>query len=153
MSKIHGFSVSFSQDILNDRIVETCHFDARRRTYVKTRLPCVLVDVQTPTRRPTARLSTIGQGGTHFATRASDCGNSLRDVLNEENDATIEGDPNSKVTLFQAEELERRSAVCQILTGFKAFLKFAGAAKFSEIPANRYDDLDKMLSRKERAGR
>jgi len=34
-----------------------------------------------------------------------------------------------------------------------AFWKFAGATKFAEIPARKYDEIDASLARKERAGR
>ena len=60
-------------------------------------------------------------------------------------------DPNAKVTPEQADELERR--VKETNSSVTAFLKFANAKTFAEIPANKYDELDRMLAQKERAGR
>lgn len=65
----------------------------------------------------------------------------------EENDARLQGGP---VTETQAFELERR--VKETNSDVASFLKFAGGVKkFSEIPASRYDELDALLARKERA--
>lgn len=69
-------------------------------------------------------------------------------VTGIDNDAKLEGDLNTPVSVAVAEELERRCLDTK--SDVKAFLKFAGAAHFSEIPASKYDMLDQMLTRKER---
>ena len=65
-----------------------------------------------------------------------------------DNDARMEG---GKVTAEQAEELERRAQLTN--SNIAAFLKLAGATKFAEIPATKYDLLDDMLKRKESKSR
>jgi hypothetical protein len=64
-----------------------------------------------------------------------------------EDDIRLEGDRNEKITTFQATELEHRAKMlnCEV-----AFLQFAMAAKFSDIQASRYEELDKLLTRKEK---
>jgi hypothetical protein len=64
-----------------------------------------------------------------------------------DNDAKLEGNKSTPVTQSQADELERRAK--ETNSNIPAFLKLAGAAKFSEIPATKYDLLDGMLRKKE----
>lgn len=52
------------------------------------------------------------------------------------------------ITPEQADELSRRVAL--VNANREAFLRFAGAAKFSEIPASNYDILDRFLTNKEK---
>ena len=72
-------------------------------------------------------------------------------LMDEENDASIIGNPSEFITLFQSDELERR--VQETNSNVQAFLKFAGATKFSEILASKYDELDASLKRKESLGK
>jgi hypothetical protein len=74
-----------------------------------------------------------------------------QDVLTDEYDAAIEGDPNAKVTPEQAFELERRAK--ETNSNIAAFLDVAKAKSFADIPANRYDEMDRLLARKEKRGR
>lgn len=83
-------------------------------------------------------------GHTYAKRGAIESGLSLRIIGDREN-ARNEGGP---ITPAQAEELERR--VKETNSDVTAFLKFAGAKSFKEIPASRYDDLDSTLSKKER---
>lgn len=79
--------------------------------------------------------------------------NALCDMLNiviRHDDPRAQGDP-TPVTKEQADELERRAK--ETNSNIPAFLKFAGAKSFSEIPAVKYDSLDQMLRRKEKSGR
>ncbi len=144
----HGFSVAFRQDIANERIVATCtvmHAGGHSRS------------------NPFA----VRSGGRADSDTQADCKASTtakrnalcnalnivitQDILTAEHDASIEGDPNAKITPDQADELERR---CQETnSNVKAFLQFASADKFSNIPAHKYEELDLMLQRKERTGR
>lgn len=144
----HGFTVSFSQDFKDNRIIVTC-----------------TLSHEAGHSRPNA--FAVRSGGKSDSETQADCKaattakrNALcqalnivirQDVLNEEDDATIEGDPNAKVTPEQAEELERR--VKETNSSVSAFLKFCGATLFKDIPRSRYDEADAQLRRKEQAGR
>lgn len=142
----HGFTVSFSQDFKENRIVETC------------------------TLRHTAGHShpnsfAVRAGGKSDSDTQADCKASTtakrnafcnalnivirQDVLNEEHDAGIEGDPNSKITPEEADALSKR--VLATKSNIPAFLKFCGAECFSEITRSRYAEADAQLRRKERA--
>ena len=71
-----------------------------------------------------------------------------QDCLSEENDASLES--SEFVTPQQADELERRcKEVAPSPADVARFLKFAGASKFSEIPAAKYAELDRFLRQKE----
>lgn len=143
----HGFTVSFSQSFADKRIIETCTLShaaghSRPNSFAVRSGPA---DSET---QSDCKASTT-------AKRNALC-NALnivirQDALNEENDAGIEGDPDLKITPEQAFELERR--VNETNSNHGAFLRFACAASFREIPANKYVELDAMLRRKEQAGR
>ena len=75
----------------------------------------------------------------------------IKSRIREEDDARNLGELNVKITPEQAEQLEHRVAMTN--SDRAAFLKFAGADSYKNIPANKYDDLDAMLKRKERTGR
>lgn len=140
----HGFTVSFSMDFKENRVLEACHL-----THVGgfTRTNSFAV-------RVSGKADSETQADCKAATTAKRnalC-NALnivirQDCLNEEDDAGMEGDPNDFVTKEQAGELEHRAKLTN--SNIPAFLKCAGATKFSDIPANRYDELDRMLTRKE----
>jgi hypothetical protein len=68
----------------------------------------------------------------------------LRTRISGEADARNIGSP---ITPEQAFELERR--VAETNSDAAKFLKFAGAAKFTEIMSGRYDELDAFLRKKE----
>lgn len=145
----HGFSVSFSQDVVENRIAVTCklmHAGGHSQS----------------------NAFAVRAGGKADSDTQADCKasttakrNAFCQALNiiiaqdayadEEQDASLLGDPNAFITEEQADELERR--VNETNSDFNAFLKFAGAKFFREILASRYDSLDQMLRRKERAGR
>jgi len=76
---------------------------------------------------------------------------SLKSRINENEDARVEGDPNAFITPEQADEFERRAKLLDCAQSFLAFaLPNSKAPKFAEIPAHRYEELDMLLSRKER---
>jgi hypothetical protein len=144
----HGFSVSFSQDVNENRIIETCRLmhiggHSHPNSFAVRAGGKADSDTQADCKASTT------------AKRNAFC-NALniviaQDIFTAENDASIEGDPNSFLTPTQAEELERR---CQETnSNVKAFLHFAGAESFSKIPAHKYGELDIMLQRKERVGK
>jgi hypothetical protein len=143
----NGFSISFSQDFKEGRILEICTL-RHDGGHVQTNSFAVRSGKADSDTQADCKASTT-------AKRNALC-NALnivirQDCLNNEDDAGIEGDPNAKVTAAQAEELERR--VNETNSNRAAFLQFAKAAKFSEILANKYEMLDETLSRKERQGR
>lgn len=86
-----------------------------------------------------------GSAHTYGQRGALEQGLALR-IAGAREDARMEGGP---ITPAQADELARR--VAETNSDRTAFLKFAGAPSFKEIAASRYDDLDAMLTRKERA--
>ena len=75
---------------------------------------------------------------------ALESGLALR-IIGMREDAKMEGGP---ITEAQAFELERR--VKETNSDVAAFLRYAGASKFSEIPSAKYDVLDQFLSLKEK---
>lgn len=73
----------------------------------------------------------------------------LKSRIREEDDPRNIGD--GPITKDQADELERRVALSE--SNVQAFLKFAGAKSFAEIPASKYEMLDAGLRKKEQQGR
>lgn len=140
----HGFSVSFSQDFNDTRIIETCHLSHigghSRKSSFAVRVARADSETQSDVKAATTAKRKALQDALNIVIR--------QDCLNEEYDATLEGDPNAFVTAAQADELERRAKMTD--SKIPQFLEFAGAKKFSEIPANRYEELDRILRGKER---
>ena len=145
----NGFSVSFSQEAPGDRLVSTCllmHIGGHSRPTSFAVRGGMQSDNLT---QADCKSSTV-------AKRNALC-NALNIVIqkdvfaDEENDASLIGDPNHFVSLEVAESLEHR---CQMTnSNIPAFLKFANATSFKTIPANKFDALDTMLKRKEQVGR
>jgi hypothetical protein len=144
----NGFTVSFDQDFKDNRIIATCKLSH--------------VGGHTRPNRYTTRVGGKADSDTQADSKASTTAkrNALiqalnltirQDCLNEENDVSLEGNPDEFVTKEQAGELERR--VAETNSDKTAFLKFANSEKFATIQANRYHDLNALLARKERAGR
>lgn len=141
----HGFTVSFSMDFKDNRIVETCHLKHigghSQPNSFAVRVGKADTETQADCKAATTAKRNALLNALNIVIR--------QDCLTEENDASIEGDPNAKVTPAQAEELERRVHATQ--SHAAAFLKFAGAGTFADIPAGKYNELDAMLIRKEKA--
>lgn len=144
----NGFSVSFTQELKENRVFVTCHLahiHGHSRDYVYGVRVSGKSDTETQAdckASTTAKRNALVQA----------LGLTIRqDVLNEENDAANEGDPTDLVTTAQADELERRAQLTN--SNIPAFLKFAGATKFAEIKASKYEECDKMLKKKEGQGR
>lgn len=144
----YGFTVSFSQDFKENRILETCTLShaaghSRANSFAVRSGGRADSDTQADCKASTT------------AKRNAFC-NALnivitQDCLTNEDDVGIEGDPNAFITPDQAFELERRAK--ETNSSISAFLQFAKAKTFVTIPANRYTDLDQMLRRKESNGR
>jgi hypothetical protein len=146
--KKHGFSVSFGQELREqNRVVVTCllsHVGGHSRpNSFAVRSGKADSDTQADCKASTTAKRNALCQSLNIIIR--------QDVLDEEHDAYIEGDPNSKISAEHADELERRAH--ETNSNIAAFLKFAGAEKFSEIPVNKYNELDAMLRRKESSGR
>ena len=143
----HGFTVSFSQDFKENRILEICtlsHCGGHSRSNsFAVRAGRADSDTQADCKASTTAKRNALCNALNIVIR--------QDCLNEENDAGIEGDPTEFITPEQAEELSRR--VNETNSNKAAFLQFARATSFETIPAARYDELDAMLRRKEQAGR
>ncbi len=145
----NGFSVSFTQEPKENRIHVTCILrhvagHCERNSYA------------------------VRVGGKSDSETQADCKasttakrNSLLQALNivvrqdifqdEDNDATLGGNPDLFITVDQADELERRCHESN--SNIPAFIKFAGATSFATIQASKYDMLDSMLRKKEQAGK
>jgi hypothetical protein len=143
----HGFTVSFSMDFKENRIIETCclkHIGGHSQSNsFAVRSGKADSDTQADCKAATTAKRNALLNALNIVIR--------QDVLNSEDDAGIEDDPNDKVTPEQAEELERRAQLTN--SNIAAFLKYAQADKFANIPARNYGMLDEMLTRKERSGR
>jgi hypothetical protein len=139
----YGFTVSFSMDFKDNRILETCHLThgghTRSNTFaVRTRKADS--DTQADCMAATTAKRNALLNALNIVIR--------QDCMSDESDAGIEGD---YITKEQAFELERR--VGETNSNKEAFLRYAEAAKFSEISSSRYAELDASLKKKERQGR
>lgn len=142
----HGFSVSFSNDFKESRIIETCKL-AHVEGHSQSNSFAVRVG---------GKSDSETQADCKAATTAKR--NALLNALNivirqdclqdEDSDPRNEG---SAITQAQAFELERR--VHETNSDVEAFLKLAGASQFGEIMSGKYAMLDMMLKRKEAKGR
>lgn len=142
----NGFTVSFDQDFSDNpaRIIVTCclaHIGGHKRTNKYAARVGGKSDSETQADSKTS--TTAKRNALIQALNLT----IRQDCLNEEDDARLEGNPDDKVTTFQATEMEHRA---KMLNCEKAFLEFAKASKFSEIRAARYAELDQLLTRKER---
>lgn len=143
----HGFTVSFSMDAKDNRILETCHLKHigghSQSNSFAVRAGKADNDAQADCKAATTAKRNALLNALNIVIR--------QDCLNEEDDAGIEGNPNEKITVEQADELEHR---CQMTnSNIPAFLKYADATSFKDIQASRYDALDTLLKRKEQQGR
>ena len=138
----HGFSLSFSNDFKDGRIVETCTLrhagghSASNSFAVRGRKADN--DTQSDCMAATTAKRNALCNALNIVIR--------QDCLTEENDPRMESD--RCITEEQAEELERRCALANV--NREAFMAFAGAKTYREIRADRYDDIDQMLAKKER---
>lgn len=145
----HGFSVSFSQppEMPAGKIVVICHLSHigghSRPSSCAVRVKRADNETQSDTMAMTTAKRNALIQALNLIIR--------QDVLDNEHDAAIEGDPYAKVTQEQAEELERR--VSETSSNINSFMRLAGAASFANILAKDYDMLDRLLREKEAKGR
>jgi hypothetical protein len=138
----NGFSISFSMKFGDGRIIQTCilqHIGGHRQSNDFA--------VRIGGGPPGSNEAQADGAASTYAKRFALC-NALNIVIETDDDARTEGAP---ITPDQAFELERR--VGETNSDSAAFLKLAGAAKFSEIVSTKYDMLDQLLKKKEQRGR
>lgn len=144
----NGFSVSFSQDYQENRIIVSCilmHSGGHSRTNSYAVRVSGKADSETQAdckASTTAKRNALLQA-LNIVIR--------QDCLTSDDDAHLEGNNNEFVTPEQAFELERR--VKESDSSVPAFLEYAKAKKFSEITASKYNELNALLARKERSGK
>jgi len=139
----HGFTVDFSTDYSAPpevaRIIKTCtltHVGGHK----KSNHFAVRIGAGPP---KASEAQSDGAAGT-FAKRMALC-DALNIVVERDTDARVEGGP---VTAEVAFDLERR--VGELNINKAAFLKYAGATTFAEIPEAKYAFLDEYLQRYEK---
>jgi len=139
----HGFTVSFSMDFKENRVLETCHL-----THVGGHVRSNSFAVRT------GRADTETQADCKAATTAKRMAfmNALnivirQDALTSENDASLEG---AYITQDRAEDLERRARLLNM--NIQQFLALAGADKFTEISTAKADVLENVLAAREKRG-
>lgn len=138
----HGFTVSFSQDFKENRILEICTLShaaghSRSNSFAVRSGGRSDSDTQADCKAATTAKRNALCNALNIVIR--------QDCLNEEEDPRMEG---GFISAEQVEELSRR--VAETNSDKAAFLKYAGASKFTEIVASKYDMLDALLSKKER---
>jgi hypothetical protein len=141
----NGFTVAFSQEADDKRITVTCHLRH--------------IEGHSATTAFSVRVGGKADSETQADCKASTTAkrNALlqalnivirQDCLSDENDPHNEG---GAVTPAQATELEHR--VKMVNGDVPAFLRCAGAETFATIMSGKYQMLNGMLAKKERAGR
>lgn len=138
----HGFTVSFSQDFKENRILETCTLShaaghSRNNSFAVRSGGRADSDTQADCKASTTAKRNALCNALNIVIR--------QDCLSGEDDARIEG---GNVTEAQAFELERR--VKETNSNVAKFLAVAGAKSFKEIASSKYDVLDGLLREKER---
>lgn len=142
MLEKHHFTVTFSTDYLEGRLVKSCtlqHVGGHSKTNKFA--------VRIGSGPPKSNESQADGAASTYAKRFALC-DALNIVIETDSDARADG---GAITKEQAEELERR--VAETNSNKAAFLKLAGAASFGEILSGKYSMLDQMLTTKERRGR
>jgi len=138
----HGFTVSFSMDFKENRILETCHLTHggfTRSNSFAVRSGKADSETQADCKAATTAKRNALLNALNVIIR--------QDCLTQENDAAIEGDPNEKITQAQVDDFIKR--VIDTKSNEKAFLDYAGADKYANIPASKWAMLDASLKRKE----
>lgn len=148
----HGFTVTFSTDYAEGRLVKTCTLQ-HTEGHSKSNQFAVRIG-----KGPPAASETQADGAAStYAKRGALC-DCLNIVIDKDTDARAIG---AFVTDAQADELHRR--VKESDSNEIAFLRFCGVtltpgisptfADYQKIPEGRYDAADEMLRRKESKGR
>ena len=140
----HGFTVSFTMDYKENRILETCHLKHvgghTQSNSFAVRSGKADTDTQADCKAATTAKRNALCNALNIVIR--------QDILNGEHDANIEG---GVITAEQAFELERR--VGETNSNRERFFKLAGVQQYKDIPAAKYSILDELLAEKERRPR
>jgi len=145
----HGFSVSFSMDVKDNRVLETCHLKHigghSQSNSFAVRVGKADTETQADCKAATTAKRNALLNALNIVIR--------QDVLqSEEGDAALEGDPNAKISQTQADGIEHRAKMTN--SDIPSLLKYAGGVKtFADIPANRFDEIDRILRQKEQSKR
>lgn len=143
----NGFSISFTNDCIDNRVIETCTLRHVGGHSQSNRFAVRVGKADSETQADCKAATTAKRNA------LLNCLNIVvaQDCMTNEDDIAMEGDPDAKITPEQADELEHR---LQLVNGRIAdFLAYAKAKSFIEIAANKYDELDKLLQRKEQQGK
>jgi hypothetical protein len=137
----HGFTVTFSSDVREGRVVQTCtlqHVGGHKRSNsFGARIG----------RGPPGSSEAQGDGAAStYAKRFALC-DALNIVIDSDNDARSEG-PAEVIAPDKA--LYLRELVKETESDEAAFLRFAGAKTYEEIAADRYAQLVAALNKKRR---
>lgn len=139
----HGFTVSFSNDFKENRIVETCVLK-----HVSGHSQSSSYAVRVSGKADSETQADVMAGTTAKRKALQDALNLVirQDCLNEESDPRLEG---GTISEDQAFELERRAALTH--TDHVKLLAFAGAKSYAEISTSKYAIIDQMLTKKEKS--
>lgn len=136
-----GFSISFSSDIKDARVIQTCtlqHTGGHKRTNQFMAL--------IGSGPPGASGAQIDGAANTYAKRQALC-DALNIVVNHDTDGVDDArDEGSPISFEQAETLKQM--VKDTGSNEAAFLKFAGATKYEEIGSSRYQQLFNELNKK-----
>lgn len=136
----HGFTVSFSQDVGDKRIIETCHLSHigghSRKSSFAVRFAQADSETQSDVKAATTAKRKALQDALNIVIR--------QDCLNEEEDASLEG---GSITQAQADELERRVALLN--QSHEKFLKWLQVKSYAEIPTGKFAIADEFLTKRE----
>lgn len=133
----HGFTVTFSSNVMDGRIVQTCtlqHLGGHKRSNsFGARIG----------KGPPGSSEAQGDGAAStYAKRFALC-DALNIVVDRDTDARAEA---GCISFEQAQYL--RELVKETKSDERAFLKFAGASDYDHIPSDRYDSLARSLHKK-----
>lgn len=142
MLEKHGFTVTFSTDFAEGRLIKTCTLQHTGGHSKSNKFA-----VRIGSGPPKATETQADGAASTYAKRFALC-DALNILIEHDTDARAEGGP---ITVDQAAELEHRVAMSN--SDKAAFLKLAGAKTYAEIPAAKYSILDELLARKERKGK
>jgi hypothetical protein len=139
MLKRHGFTVRFSTDYADNRLIKTCTLQ-HTGGHEKSNKFAVRIGGGPPTATET---QADGAAST-YAKRFALC-DALNIAIDHDTDARAEG---AAITQEQADELRRRVQA----TGSNEpyFLQYAGADSYEKIAASKYSILDAALRKKEK---
>lgn len=134
----HGFTVSFSTDYAENRLVKICTLQHISGHSKQTRFA-----VRIGKGPPGSNETQADGAASTYAKRYAFC-EMLNITIDRDKDANADGDC---ISPEQADSLRQR--VYDVKADEERFLKYAQAASYEEIPSSMYVQLDQMLRQKE----